>query len=72
MRGEASDCWPQQLQHVRVSPVVLLGSKIAQTPSYLFKWAAALQLNFWQLNMPEQNCSSHEGVEDEALNRSKT
>lgn len=26
----------------------------------------------WQLNMPDQSCSSHKGVENEALNRSKT
>lgn len=72
MRGEASDCWLQQLQHVPVSPVMLLGSKIAQTLSYLFKWDATLQQDFWQLNMPDQSCSSHKGVEDEALNGSKT
>lgn len=72
MRGEASDCWLQQLQHVRVSSGMLLGSKIAQILSYLFKWDAALQQNFWQLNVPDWNCSSHKGAEDEVLNRSKT
>lgn len=66
MRGEAGDCWLQQLQHVRVSLVMLLGSEIAQTLSYLFKWDAALRQNFWQLNMPDQSCSCHKGVEDEA------
>lgn len=35
-------------------------------PLYLFKWDAALQQNFWQLSMPDQKCSGHKGVEDEA------
>lgn len=66
MRGEAGDCWLKQLQHVRVSLVMLLGAEIAQSLSYLFKWDAALQQNFWQLNMPDQNSSGRKGVEDEA------
>lgn len=69
VRGEAGDCWLQQLQHVRGNAP---GLEDSPDLSYLFRWDAALQQNFWQLNVPDQKCSSQKGVEDEALTRSKT